>query len=262
MSRTLPPGLRRAFGARARCCALAVAITGTAAAQAAAGPSTASAVVTLHYQDRPPYSAPGAGGVPRGLVADAARSAVEAAGLAVAWSLTPSQRQLALIQQGQGLHCGIGWYRNAEREALGKYSRPLYRDQPLGALARNDAGLVEGMPVGDALSGHAASLLLKEGYSYGPVLDAAIAALPAAPRRTAAEMTQIARMLAAGRAGWTIVAPEEAQELLARADTPVSALRNIRLSQVPSGPTRHLYCNRAVPDDWLSRFDSALAPLR
>ena len=35
-----------------------------------------------------------------------------------------------------GLHCGIGWFRNAERAALGKFSKPLYRDRPFGALAQ------------------------------------------------------------------------------------------------------------------------------
>jgi hypothetical protein len=37
-----------------------------------------------------------------------------------------------------------------------------------------------------------------------------------------------------------------------------AALRSARLADMPAGPARHLYRNRALPDAWLARFDQAL----
>ena len=58
-----------------------------------------------------------------GLTATPAAQALQRAGLSATWVRTPSQRQLALIQEGEGLHCGLGWFRNAERMALGQFSK-------------------------------------------------------------------------------------------------------------------------------------------
>lgn len=225
------------------------------AAASAAGAQT----LTLHFQDRPPYSSVLTGGAATGLAATPAERALRAAGIPFAWALTPSQRQLALIQQGGGLDCGLGWFRNDERAALGKFSAPLYRDEPFAAIVR--PGVLPGPPLRarEALSAASAGLLLKDGYSYGAYLDGLIAAAAAAPLRTSVEPLQMLRMVAAGRAGWMIAAPEEATVLLAALGPEAAGLKLLRLADVPPGQTRHLYCNRAVPDDWLQRIDRALA---
>jgi hypothetical protein len=104
-------------------------------------------------------------------------------------------------------------------------------------------------------------LLVKDGYSYGPLLDDWIARHPAAVRRTSAESAQMVRMIDAARAGWMIVAPEEAGTLLAGLAGATDRLRLVPLPGVPAGPTRHVYCNRSVPDVVIERFDRAIAAL-
>jgi hypothetical protein len=215
--------------------------------------------LTLHYQERAPYSVSQADGSVAGLVAKPAAQALTHAGLAFVWARTPSQRQLALIQEGAGLHCGLGWFRTPERSALGKFSKPLYRDKPFGALARTDGPLRAGLRGAEALALAGDSLLVKEGYSYGPQLDRLIAASVPPPARTSAEAQQMLRMVAAGRAGWIIVTPEEAQVLLDEAGPAGAALQQLAFADVSAGETRHLYCNHAVPDAWLARIDRALA---
>ncbi len=214
--------------------------------------------LTLHYQERAPYSTTQPDGSVTGLTATPAAQALQQAGVSFVWSLTPSQRQLALIQEGIGLHCGLGWFINAERSAQGKFSKALYRDRPFGALARNDSSLRSGMRGQEAMGAAADALLVKEGYSYGPQLDRLIAQRVPAPVTTTVETSQMARMLLAGRAGWMIVGAEEAQVL--RQDVAIAAgLRSVSLADMAAGETRHLYCNRAVPDAWLARIDLALA---
>lgn len=212
-------------------------------------------MVTLHYQDRPPYSSQSPDGEVRGLVATPAAQALRAAGIAFEWRRTPSQRQLALIQAGAGLHCGVGWFRTEERARRGRFSRPLYRDRPLGALVRRDAGLPAQMSAAALLADRRLTLLVKEGYSYGPRLDGLIARTAPRQVRTSAEPLQMGLMLRARRADWMIVALEEAEVMGA------PELGLVTFDDVPDGQERHLYCSSALPAQWLARIDAALPPL-
>lgn len=214
--------------------------------------------LTLHYQERPPYSYTQPDGAVVGLVATPAAQALAQAQLPFAWARTPSQRQLALIQEGEGQHCGVGWFRNPERAALGKFSKPLYRDRPFAALARADSPLRPGLTAAQAMALAGDSLLVKEGYSYGGQFDRLIQAQQPPPARTSAETAQMLRMLLAGRAGWMIVSPEEARQLRLEAGAAAAGLRELPLADIAPGEWRYLYCNRAVPDAWLQRIDQAL----
>lgn len=237
--------------------ALLLSSTALSGASLAQAPARAmSPVLTLHYQERPPYSATQPDGSVRGLVADPAAGALERAGIAFRWTLTPSQRQLALVQTGAGLQCGIGWFRNPERAARGQFSAALYQDRPLAALVR--AGVVEtaSTTARALLASRTLRLLVKDGYSYGPLLDGLIAAAALAPLRTTVEPMQMSLMLVSRRADWMIVSPEEAAVLTR------PGLRLTPLSDAPVGPTRHLYCSSDVPAGWLARIDDALRALR
>lgn len=210
--------------------------------------------LTLHYQERPPYSAAGIDGHVHGLLATPAARALAAARIEFVWAQTPGQRQLALIQSGRGLHCGLGWFHNDERAARGKFSRPLYRDLGFVALARRAAAMPAApLPPEQLLADRRLRLLVKEGYSYGRELDALIARHAREPLATRAEPLQILQMLRSGRADWTIASAEDAA--LHVDDTLVA----LAFSGQPPGPTRHLYCSADFPDDWLARIDAALA---
>lgn len=212
--------------------------------------------LTLHYQERPPYSATTSDGSVQGLVAGPAAEALQRAGIPFRWTRTPSQRQLAMVQSGSGLQCGVGWFRNPERAARGQFSAALHQDQPLAALARADAVETETATAQALLASRTLRLLIKDGYSYGPFLDGLIVSAARVPLRTSVEPTQMSKMLVSRRADWMIVAPEEAAVLTQR------GLRLTRLTDAPDGPTRHLYCSADVPADWMARIDSALQTLR
>lgn len=215
--------------------------------------------LTLHYQERPPYSHTGADGQPQGLLVAPAMRACQRAQLACSWMKTPSQRQLGLVQSGQGMDCGLGWFRNAEREALGRFSAALYQDQPFMALTRRDAPWDRQRPLPALLADASRPLLVKDGYSYGALLDGLIAQHAGTVRRTSTESVQMARMVEAGRAAWMIIAPEEADALLADMGAAGAALHLQPLPGVPAGQTRHLYCSKAVPEALLERLNRALA---
>jgi polar amino acid transport system substrate-binding protein len=214
--------------------------------------------LTLHYQQRPPYSGLGANGAVQGLLVAPVENALRKAGLAFRWVQTPSNRQLALIQEGAGADCGLGWFRSTEREALGRFSAPIYRDKAWAALARPAAALTEALSLREALASADVRVLTKEGYSYGTLVDAMLGAKGVRRVSTTAEASQMVPMLLAGRADWMLVAPEEADQLLALARVPAASLRLVTLRDLPAGAERHLYCNHAVPDAVLRRVNPYL----
>lgn len=222
------------------------------AAGACTAVPAAADMLTLHYQERPPYSTLADGGTVNGLVATPAARALAAAGIAFSWALTPSQRQLALIQGGRGLHCGVGWFRTAERAARGWYSRALYRDRPSAIVVREGTPLPEPVRAEALMADLRLRLLVKEGYSYGSVLDPLIARLRPRTVSTSAEPALMAQMLRSDRADWMIVAPEEAAMMA------TDGLRLVALAGQPDGPTRHLYCSRDLPAAWQAGIDAAL----
>jgi polar amino acid transport system substrate-binding protein len=218
----------------------------------------ATAPLQLHYQERPPYTATGASGEPVGLLIEPLKRALQRNRIAHAWVRTPSQRQLVLVQQGQGPDCGIGWFRNPERETRGRFSAPLYQDRPFMALVKADASAPPYPELAQRLRDSTLPLLTKEGYSYGPLIDDLIRQHPQHVVRTTAESTQMARMIDAGRAGWMIMAPEEADALFASIGDAARALRFVPLPGAPPGQARHLYCNRSVPAEVLEQLDRVL----
>lgn len=217
--------------------------------------------IHLHYQERPPYTETLPGGAVRGLVATPAASAMERAGISYRWVLTPSQRQLAVVQNGTGPDCALGWFRNPQRESVGKFSKPLYRDQPLAAFARKSAPLQSPMGLEDALKSPHLRILTKEGYSYGSKVDRMLQAHPAQRVTTASELNLHVGMLLAGRADWMLAAPEEAEVLFKQAAEQRDEFKLVPLGDMDAGGERHLYCSPAVPDALMARLDRALPAL-
>lgn len=219
-------------------------------------PDPADTSLRLLYQVRPPYTVERSDGSVEGLLGTRIGEAMARAGIAVRWELTPSQRQLLLVQTGQERVCAVGWFRNPEREKLGRFSQPLYRDLPMGALVRSDVALADGVSLAATLGSQAVTVLTKEGFSYGAEVDQWLAGMSARRVSTGNEPQQLVRMLLARRADMLLVAPEEGQLLIAQSAP--GALRMVRFSDVGPGLDRHLYCNASVPAELLRSFDREL----
>lgn len=241
----------------------ALALVGALAAGLTLAAGTDGVPLRLLYQERPPYTMHKSGGAVEGLLAEPVQQAAARAGIVVRWELTPSQRQLLLVQTGQEPVCGVGWFRNPEREKLGRFSRPLYRDLPMGGLVRADVALADGQSLQAMLASPLLTVLSKEGYSYGAEIDRWLTQLPGRRVSTGSEPAQLVRMLMAGRADMLLVAPEEGQLLMA--GVAPGQLRMVRFADVGPGLDRHLYCNFSVAPELLRRIDrelERLTPLR
>ncbi|WP_342131298.1 substrate-binding periplasmic protein [Hydrogenophaga sp. OTU3427] len=222
----------------------------------AAGVGTPAEPLRLLYQERPPYTALRPDGTVEGLLATPLNQALQRAGVAHRWEIMPSQRHMLLVQTGDAPVCGVGWFRNPEREALGRFSRPIYRDLPMAGLVRAEVELADGASMAKTLEARRLTLLTKEGFSYGAQIDRWLQTLPVKRVSTGNEPPQLVRMLLAQRAEWMIVAPEEGQLLMAQ--HPPGSLRLVQFADVGPGLERHLYCNHSVPAELLRRVDEAL----
>ncbi|HAV65245.1 MAG TPA: hypothetical protein DCY13_23090 [Verrucomicrobiales bacterium] len=219
---------------------------------------TPGVLLRVHYHERIPYYMLIDGEV-GGLIGDPVRRALERSGLVHRWEATPPQRQLLLLRGADGYHAGLGWFMTTGRMQFAAFSEPIYQDRPNVALARReDDRLASGRSVSEALAHPELRLLLKKSYTYGPLLDAAIAQAKPRSEMTSGDNLAMLRMIGAGRADYLFLGGEEARALLDQADPGRRRFKLVQFTDVPPGGVRHVMFNRSVPPDWINRFNGAL----
>lgn len=215
--------------------------------------------VTLHYLQRPPYMMLHGDGLV-GLTGGPAFQAFRLANVPVRIEETPFARQLRAVQNNTGLDCMIGVFWKAEREAFGRYSRPLYQDQPQLVLAAADqqARFKSHASIEALFRDRSLRLLTKHAYSYGAPLDALIEQLQPKRRATPDENLLMLRQIKLGMADYMLMAPEEAAVAIEGAGFQAADFLQIRYPDMPAGEPRHLLCSKNVPVDVMTRLDAAL----
>lgn len=220
-----------------------------------------SDTLTVHYHERVPYYTM-ADGQMSGSCGEPVRLALERAGIPHRWQETPPQRQVMTLRAGNGRDAAIGWFKRADRESFARFSSPIYQDRPYVLLARvDDERFASGRQVAEFLGRRELRLLVKESYSYGATLDAAIALGRPLMEVTTGDNLSMLRVIAAGRADYFFLGEEEAYALLERSEPGAHACKIVTLADLPAGAARHLMFSRAVPPDWVERIDRELVAL-
>ncbi len=220
--------------------------------------SAATPVLTLHYYERPPYLVSEPDGTARGLTADPVRTAIAKAGINVQWQLTPARRQLSLISHNSGNDCGIGWFRNPEREAFAQFSLPIYRDRPPVLILNRRIDHQHISSVATLLANPELRVLIKDGLTYGSYLAERATQARAHIETVSIEQPQLIRMVAAGRADVMFATAEEAQLLVTSYESGDAAVKVVRFPDIPNGEYRYLMCSHNVDADTLKRFNEAV----
>lgn len=223
----------------------------------AVSPVQADEGIILYFYERPPYMVKHGDGEVRGLTADPAAAAFKKAGIPFQWQLSPAKRQLAKIENGQELECGIGWYKTPEREKFAKFTAPIYRDKPTVALAR--PGFKSGETTLAALVANpAVRVLMKGGLTYGQDVLRIMATAKANVQVVTGEQLALARMVDAARADFMFSPQEEASMLVSSPELGSSGLKVLTFSDVDDGDTRHIMCSKKVSDDTIARLNRAI----
>lgn len=218
--------------------------------------------VTLHYIQRPPYMmAQGDGLV--GLAGGPSYQAFKLANVPVRIEETPFARQLRAVKNNTGQDCMTGMFWNAEREAFGRYSKPLYQDQAqlVVAAAGQEQRFKGHATIEDVFRDRSLRLLVKQAYSYGTPLDTLIGQLQPKRRATADGNLLMVRQIKLGMADYMLMAPEEAAVAIEAAGFKPGDFLQIRYKNMPPGEHRHLLCSKNVPLDVMRRLDAAIKML-
>lgn len=239
---------RRGAGLLVACAGLAA----SGAAMAAAEP------VSLYFFERPPYVVHQAGSDEvTGLTATPTGQAFKAAGIAYRWVMLPTVRQLVTLKDNPQPACAVGWFKNPEREQHFKFSKPIYRDRPTVALARAEFNSASAT-LAETLRQPGLRVLVKDGFSYGPLVDNLLAQSKAERVVTSAESVAMIHMIAAQRAHFMFAAEEEAAYLAEQAGVPARQLRTLHFADLPPGERRYILCSKAVPDELIERLNKAI----
>jgi ABC-type amino acid transport substrate-binding protein len=241
-----------------RACFVIAGLAGLAAASAARADAGS---VTILFHVRPPHAYYDSAHEVAGLLVAPVKAAMTKGHITADWVEMPPARQTEEIKCAIGAVCGLGWFKEPDREAFALFSVPIYHDQPTVVVARqNDARFSDGMTLQDSFRDPSRTLLVKTGYSYGPTIDEWIKALQPHAETSAEANEMLLGMIAQRRADYAIMAPEEANDLLATMPQ-LAALRVVRLSDAPQGELRYLMCSRATPENLITRVDEGLPPV-
>lgn len=215
--------------------------------------------INLHYNERPPYQVK-SGDKLTGLTADPVTKALEKAGIQFQWISTPAKRQTMLIQEDNGCDCGVGWFKNPDREKFALFTVPIYKDKPQVAIVRNDDKRIkDGSTLSETFANKELSLLVKDGYSYGADLDQKIAKGAPTVIKTAVENVLMISMLKKKRGDYYILAPEEAESLVKASGLKMSDFRLVTFTDMPQGNERYLMCSKKTGESVIKKISAALS---
>ena len=214
--------------------------------------------ITLSFNERPPYLVPGADGSASGLTGTPAAEAFRAAGIDVAWSKVPPNRQLVVIKEG-GPNCAIGWYKTAEREQFAKFTKPIYRDKPTVIIANPKFAVGDNAKLGDILATKGVRVLVKENFTYGPYIDAALDKVKPAQTKSNGTATQMLQLVNAHSVDFMFASEEEASYLVEQSGIGAGNFKQIKMPDVPVGDDRYIMCSKEVSDDVIGKLNKAIA---
>ncbi|MFC0170066.1 substrate-binding periplasmic protein [Pseudoduganella danionis] len=236
----------------AKLCATLCTLAGTAQAHEPA--------VQVLYSERPPYLMAAAEGGPSGLTGAPATRAFRLAGINARWLNLPTNRQLLTVRDSKLPSCAIGWFRTPERELFAKFTKPLYHDKDWTVLAhvhlaeRGDSSLQDIMQRKDV------RILVKDNYSYGSELDKMLARTNPILAVSTAPTAKMVQSVSKGAADMMFVSEEEGSYIMEHHPAEQTRqLRLLRFKDLPHGPERYLMCNKATPDAYIERLNSAIA---
>lgn len=218
--------------------------------------------LVLYYEQRSPYTEYREG-VLSGLLGKPAMQVLQQLGADMELRDVPFNRHMALIDKNLEYACAIGRYKTEQRRVRGKFSQAFYRDQSYVAIMRGDNARANAFTELQPLLGNAGLRFgFREGYVYGEVLDAWIAASRASLVRLPESNANLVRMVYRHMLDVVLLSGEEAEALLATMPEERAMLTIRRYADSPPGAYRYFYCSRQVDDALLHRLDAAIGTLR
>jgi len=223
-------------------------------------PAEAQSPVQLYYYERIPYAVKDNQGEVSGLCATPAANAFKKAGIPFQWKKMPFKRQLVTIKHNKKKACGIGWFKNPEREAFARYTDAIYQDKPAITISRKgNQALQRHQDLNTLLNDKNVKLLVKDGFSYGTYIDGLIKKNdPEVVVVATSTNIQMLQMILADRADYYFTSEEEAEHMIMNAGYEVSQFQLQHYSDMPAGNRRYITCSQQVTPEIIELLNRAL----
>jgi polar amino acid transport system substrate-binding protein len=222
-------------------------------------PVNAQDPIQLYYYERTPYAVADNQGDVSGLCASPAAAAFEQAGIPFQWKRMPFKRQLATIKHNKKKACGIGWFKNPEREQFARFTDPIYQDKPAVTLSKNgNQALKRYSDLKSLIKDKGVKLLVKDGFSYGAYIDGLIEKYDPEVVVATGTNIQMLQMLLAERADYFFTSEEEAEHMIQSAGFSVSQFQLQRYRDMPPGNNRYITCSEQVSPETIELLNRAL----
>lgn len=216
--------------------------------------------IALLYEERPPYQMRNGDAV-EGVVGAPSEAAFKSGGVAFRWEASSQKRMLTRLRENREPVCVAGFFKNQERLAFAKFTKPVYRDRPVVALVRRQFAFGAGATLADALSAQGLRLLVRRHYSYGQAIDGLLKVLKPVTFSSPLHNVQLVELLKADRADMLFAAQEEAALLLSRSTVRQGEVVVKQFSDAELGEARHIVCSFKVPDDTIKRLNKGIPNL-
>ncbi len=204
--------------------------------------------ISILYNERLPYLVSSGDGTVRGLTGTPASDAFVQAKIPHVWIKTPSNRQLALLKLNAEKACAVGWFKNSEREAFARYTKPIYQDSAtIGLALASNNKISEVSRISDILVRQELLLIAKSGYSYGAYIDGLIKKLSPKLKYLIVENTRMIKLVRAGRADYFFITEDEADGLIKSMNYDSEEFRYLRFADAPKENFRYILCSKSVP---------------
>lgn len=215
--------------------------------------------ITIYYVNRIPYHYLDNSGKLQGLVATPVLEAFEKAQIPYKVEQLPAKRIIHYLKEGEPNMCGIGWYKNPEREKFAKYSKPVYQNKSRIGITRHDNDLLRsGLSLSDVFTTPQITLIAKSGYSYGKYIDEKIATLKPKTYFTTKENNTMLDMVYIREHTYFLLSEEEADSLIPLSGYKTSDFKYIHFTDVPTGLLRYIIYSKKVDDSLINRVNQAL----
>jgi uncharacterized protein (TIGR02285 family) len=223
-------------------------------------PVKAQGPIQLYYSERTPYAVTDNQGGVSGLCATPAASAFKQAGIPFQWKKMPFKRQLVTIKHNKKIGCGIGWFKNPDREKFARFTDEIYQDKSAISISKKGNGtLVQHSDLKSLLDDKNVKLLVKDGFSYGAYIDELIKKYsPQTVVVVNSTNIQMLQMILSGRADYFFMSQEEAEHIILSAGYEVPQFQLQHYDDMPDGNRRYIICSQQVPPETIDLLNGAL----
>lgn len=216
--------------------------------------------ITIHYSERSPYSFTKADGTPTGFMVEPVTKALRKAKIPFIWLKTPINRQFMILKENtkptDQLHCTVGGLKTPDRESYATFTVPYYKTKGLVVVTGMKIAKKK-YPTFESFM-KTFTILLKDNYSYGPVVDQLLTTLGPSKVMVAGESEQMLEMISKEHGDYMVISAEILEDYFKREPTMKSKLNVVHFKEISEKLNRYMMCRKSVSEKIMAKINKRL----